>query len=370
MLRVLQVIGAMDRGGAETLIMNLYRVIDRERVQFDFLVHEERECDYDAEILALGGRIFRLPRFTGANYLAYKKAVRAFFDAHPDYSVVHGHIGSCAAIYLAEAKRHGAFTVVHSHAQNYTPGLAGLAFNMMQAPVKKTADFFIGCSMEAGLDRFGQGIVNGPRFAILNNGIDLTAYECDEAACAAAKETFGVAGVPVFGQVGRLSFEKNHEFTFQVFAQVKQQLPDAVLLCAGRGPLDEELKAKAEAMGLGESVRFLGAIGNVPELLKALDVFLFPSIKEGLPLSMVEAQAAGLPCVMSTGVPDLAIVTEGQVRHLNLDEGVDAWADAACDCYAQAQRGRTDSCEQVRAAGFDIRDSAQKLINLYQTHTW
>lgn len=144
MLRVLHVIGAMDRGGAETMIMNLYRAVDRTQVQFDFLVHETRECDYDQEIEQLGGRIFRLPRFTGANLVRYKSLCRAFFSEHPEIAIVHGHIGSSAAIYLSEAKRADKVAIAHSHAQNFLPRPAGWAFRAVSYPTRYIADYFIG----------------------------------------------------------------------------------------------------------------------------------------------------------------------------------------------------------------------------------
>ena len=141
MMRVLHVIGAMDRGGAETMIMNLYRAMDRTEVQFDFLVHEERECDYDAEILSLGGRIFRAPRFNGVNYYAYRRVFRELFETHPEWLIVHGHIGSSAALYLTEAKRAGRVAIAHSHAQNYMKGLTGLAFKVLSYPTRNIADW-------------------------------------------------------------------------------------------------------------------------------------------------------------------------------------------------------------------------------------
>ena len=173
MMRVLQVIGVMDRGGAETMIINLYRAMDRSDLQFDFLVHEQREGDYDAEIRRLGGRLYRLPRFTGINERAYRRQCRLLFAQHPEWAVVHGHIGSSAPIYLSEAKRAGCFAIAHSHAQNYQTGLAGLAFNMVSHPVRRVADYFMACSREAGLDRFGRNLVDSDRFSIVTNGIDL-----------------------------------------------------------------------------------------------------------------------------------------------------------------------------------------------------
>lgn len=365
MMRVLQVIGAMDRGGAETMLMNLYRALDPKEMQFDFLVHEQRICDYDGEIEARGGRIYRLPRFTGGNALRYRALCRRFFAEHPEHPVVHGHIGSSAAVYLAEAKRAGRYAIVHSHAQNYLGGLSGLAFAAASYPVRRIADYFMACSLEAGIDRFGRAVVEGGRFSLLNNGIDLSLYRCDEAACRAAKVRFDVAGRPVFGHVGRLSEEKNHRFLFEVFSLVRQQLPDAVLLLAGRGPLREELERLAEGMGLADAVCFLGVCEDVPDLLRALDVFVFPSEKEGLAMAAVEAQASGLPCLISTGVPELALVSH-RALHLALDDGAAAWADAAVRAYGDAVGApRGDCADEVRAHGFDIADSAAALSRLY-----
>lgn len=365
-MRVLQVIGVMDRGGAETMVMNLYRAMDRSKIQFDFLVHEQREGDYDAEIRQLGGRFFRVPRFTGINEHAYRKLCRELFAQHPEWGVVHGHIGSCAPIYLSEAKHAGRYAIAHSHAQNFQPGLAGVAFNLVAHPVRHVADYFMACSREAGLDRFGRRIVEGDRFSIVPNGIDLRRYVCDEQAHEQAKQAMGLAGVPVLGHVGRLAPEKNHAFLLQVFAQVLKQLPDAVLLLAGRGPLEDDLRAQAAQLGLGESVRFLGVCDNVPDVLRAMDVFLFPSTSEGLPLATVEAQASGLPCVISTGVPEMALMTS-KSEHLPLNEGVEVWVKHAVEHYQRAcSTARCDAVDEVRAHGFDIMETSGKLARFYE----
>lgn len=365
-MRVLQVIGVMDRGGAETMVMNLYRAMDRDRIQFDFLVHEQREGDYDAEIERMGGRFFRVPRFTGLNAGAYRRSVRALFAEHPEWRVVHGHIGSCAPVYLSEAKRAGAFTIAHSHAQNYVGGLAGLAFNVAAHPVRRVADYFMACSREAGLDRFGGAIVEGERFAIVPNGIDMTRYACDEAAHEQAKAELGLSGRPVVCHTGRLIPVKNHEFLLQMFSQVVCELPDAALLCAGRGELEESLKARAAELGLGDAVRFLGVVDDVPRLLRAADVFVFPSVNEGLALSAVEAQASGLPTIVSTGVPELAVVSDRTSR-MPLSAGAEAWAgECVRMLHAAAGSARSDACEQVRAHGFDIADTSARLAAFYE----
>ena len=366
MIRVLQVIGVMDRGGAETMVMNLYRAVDRTKIQFDFLVHEQREGDYDAEIRKLGGRFFRLPRYNVLNAGSYRKQVRTFFAEHPEYRVVHGHIGSCAPIYLSEAKRAGAYAIAHSHSQNYYGGPAGLAFKVMTRPVRGVADYFMACSREAGLDRFGTAIVEGDRFAIIPNGIDVERYRCDQASHEQAKVALGLAGHPVVCHTGRLIPVKNHAFMLDAFARVHERSPEAVLVCAGRGELESQLKERAAELGLSDAVRFLGVVSNVPEVLRAADAFVFPSVKEGLPLAVVEAQAAGLPATISTGVPDLALVSD-RARRIPLDEGVDAWASFVLDDLAAAVvRPRTDAADQVRAHGFDIVETAARLSGFYE----
>lgn len=366
-MRVLQVIGVMDRGGAETMVMNLYRAMDRERVQFDFLVHEQCEGDYDAEIVSLGGRIFRAPRYNGINGIAYRRCIRSLFASHPEWRVVHGHIGSCAPLYLSEAKRVGAFAIAHSHAQNYGNGISGVAFNIAAHPVRRIADYFMACSKEAGLDRFGSSIVEGNRFAIVPNGIDVASYACDERVHVEAKADYGLAGRPVVCHTGRLIPVKNHEFLLEVFARVVQSFPNAVLLLAGRGDLEEQIRARVNELGLKKAVFFLGVVDDVPRLLRAADVFVFPSINEGLALSVVEAQASGLPTIASTGVPELAVVSD-RVCRMPLSSGVEAWATECVDKLRfSLSSERSDACDQVREHGFDIADTSVRLAAFYET---
>lgn len=367
-MRVLQVIGVMDRGGAETMVMNLYRAMNRDEIQFDFLVHEEREGDYDEEIRSLGGRFFRLPRFNGTNGLAYRKRCRALFAEHPEWGIVHGHIGSSAPIYLGEAKRVGRYAIAHSHAQNYEGGLAGLAFRAVAHPVRYVADYFMACSREAGLDRFGRSIVGGDRFSILPNGIDAGRYACDQAEHEKAKTALGLSGRPVVCHVGRLIPVKNHEFLFRVFAQVLEKKPDAVLLLAGRGELEQSLKQLATELGLADAIRFLGVVEDVPSILRAADVFVFPSIREGLAVAVVEAQAAGLPTLVSGGVPDLALVSD-RVEKVPLEVGAGVWAETCLQKLDEVARGkRDDAVAQVRMCGFDIADTSAKLAAFYSEH--
>lgn len=365
MIRVLQVIGVMDRGGAETMIMNLYRAIDRTKIQFDFLVHEQREGDYDAEIRELGGRFFRLPRFAGLNEHSYRMECRTLFAAHPEWPIVHGHIGSCAPIYLSEAKRAGRYTIAHSHAQNYGTGLASFAFRAVSYPSRFIADYFIGCSREAGIDRFGKRIVEGDAFSVLPNGINASHYTCGQSEHDDAKAKMGFAGRPVVCHVGRLTPVKNHEFLFDVFERIKQKWPNAVLVLAGRGELEEPLKQSVVSRGIGASVRFLGVVDDVAEVLRASDLFVFPSVREGLGLAVVEAQASGLPTVMSTGVPESALMGT-RIQRIPLEKGAEEWGRVCVRYLNEALvNERHDGVELVRLHGFDIEQTSKWLEAFY-----
>lgn len=365
-MRVLHVIGAMDRGGAETFIMNVYRVIDRSKIQFDFLVHEYRCCDFDDEIAHLGGHIYRIPRFTGANIVRYRLKCRDFFAEHDDYAAVHGHIGSSAAIYLSEAKKAGLFTIAHSH-NTRSKGIQQRLFDFVSYPTRYIADSFLACSREAGVDRFGSRIVGEDKFRVVNNGILLDQYRFCEHRRNSFRRGLGIDDeVPVFCHIGRFAPQKNHRFLIEVFSEIVRSLPSSQLLLVGRGPLEDMVRATAASMGLSDRIKFLGVRDDIPDILMCSDVFLFPSKWEGLGIAAIEAQATGLPCILSSSLPTLSVINEN-VRCLSVEGNAEAWASAAIAMLNQNE-AREKQVEHVREAGFDISDTAGKLIGLYANH--
>lgn len=363
MIRVLHVIGAMDRGGAETIIMNLYRRMDRTKIQFDFMVHENRECDYDTEITGLGGKIYRVPRFNIANSFAYAHAFRSFFSSHTEHQIVHGHIGSSSAIYLSEAKRANRFTIAHSHNQNFPLSPTELAFRALTFPTRYIADYLMACSASAGTDRFGRQFLRTAHSSILRNGIDLDSYKLNPTVRAATRESLGLGTSPTIIHVGRLAPQKNHAFLLDIFTEVRRQVPDSQLLCIGRGPLEQDVRGQARSLGLDDAVNFLGVRDDVPELLSAADLFVLPSVREGLPLAAVEAQASGLPTILSTGVPEESVISSTAER-MDLSAGPTAWAQRCIDLMLHEQP-RHDHTVEVRQAGFDICEVAGWLTEFY-----
>ena len=362
-IRVLHVIGSMNRGGAETMIMNLYRKIDREKIQFDFAVHTDASADYDEEIVSMGGRILRCPRFTGTNILAYRRWWNGFFREYAsEYPIVHGHIGSSAAIYLKAAKKSGLFTIAHSHSSGTDHSAKALLYRVFSYPTRHIADWFFACSEAAGIDRYGQPVVNSSRFRILNNAVDTTIFRFDPDVRRQVREELGVDDSLIVGHVGRFDTVKNQGFAVRTFQMLLEKDPDARLLLVGEGATKPDLESLVSSLELTDRVIFTGLRTDVDRLLQAMDVFIFPSIYEGLPVTLVEAQCSGLPCVISDAIPPDCIVTEGLVVQKSLNDGPASWADQLLAC---AEIRRTDRSQEIISHGFDVNDTARKLEEFY-----
>ena len=357
MIRVLQVVTNMDRGGLEAMLMNYYRHMDREKVQFDFLVHRQERAAYDDEIEALGGKIYRLSRLVpwGKSYLA---ALNLFFADHPEYKVVHVHQDCLSSVILKAAEGHGVpVRIAHSHNANQDRNLKYPIKLWYRREIPRYATKLFACGKDAGDWMFG-----GAPYQILNNAIDAAAYACDLAKRMEMRRKLGLADELVVGHVGRFNPQKNHPFLLAIFAALLKKEPNAVLLLVGGGEDMPRIQAKARELGIADHVRFLGVRSDVADLMQAMDVFVFPSSYEGLPVTMVEAQAAGLPCLISDKVPPECILTEGLVDVMPLSAGAEAWADAIVE---KCNTHRTDRSAEIAAHGFDITTEAVKLQEFY-----
>ena len=353
--RVLQVVTHMNRGGLETMLMNYYRQMDRSRVQFDFLTHREGEKDYDAEIRALGGRIYHVPPVNpfGGSYL---RSLDAFFAEHPEYRVVHSHLDCMSAPVLRAAKKHGVpVRLAHSHNTNQAKDLKYPIKLWSKRKIAGEATGLFACGENAGRWMFG-----GADFRVLPNAIDAAAYRADETVRQAVRSELDLEDAVVLGHVGRFSEPKNHPFLIDFFAEAAKREPKARLLLIGGGEGRSAAEEKAQALGLADKVLFLGVRSDVQRLLQAVDVFVFPSLYEGLPVSLVEAQAAGLPCVISDRVPQESVLTDG-VERLPLGDAA-LWAEHVLQAAAAEKR---DTYEAICAAGFDIAQNARWLEEFY-----
>lgn len=353
-IRILHIVTYMGRGGLETMLMNYYRAIDRAKVQFDFLTHRDFRADYDDEIEALGGKIFRLPNLNPFSR-SYLGALDRFFREHPEYRIVHSHLDCMSAIPLKAAKKHGVpVRIAHSHSSRQDRGLKYPLKLLFKRSIPGQATQLFACGKEAGKWMFGTD-----DFRVLNNAIDAERYRFDPVVRQEVRRELGIpADAPVVGHVGRFMAPKNHGFLLRIFAE----LPDhARLLLVGDGELLAENERLAEELGVRDRVIFAGLRSDVDRMLQAMDVFVFPSLYEGLPLSVIEAQAAGLPCLISDKVPIECKKTD-LVTQIPLDASPAEWAEAVLSA-AEAPRG--DTLAQIRETGFDIRANAEWLQNYY-----
>lgn len=356
-IRVLQVVPAMNAGGMETFIMNVYRAIDRRKVQFDFLYHYDMPCFYDEEIASLGGRIYKLSVRQDNNLPRYLRGLRCFFAAHPEYRVLHGHYSGFGMFYNPAARRAGiTVRAGHSHNTSYEKGLVGFLDRCMSFFFVYGLTDRFACGQKAG-----QALYRGRPFVFLPNGVDAAAFAPDAAARERVRARLGLGPDDLlFGQIGRFTPQKNHAFLLELFAEIAHRSPRAALVLLGNGPLLEETRQRAAALGLGGRVHFAGVQRDTRAYYSAMDAFLLPSLFEGLPVVLVEAQAAGLPCFVSDTVDPSAAFCSG-VRFLPLGSAK-AWADAA---LAAPLARNPDALAQTRAAGYDIVKTAAVLEEFY-----
>ena len=358
MIRVLQMIASLDVGGSQTLMMNIYRNIDRENLQFDFIIDHPKETYFAEEIRSLGGRVYTLPAFHGTNVGEIRRDWNNFFYTHPDYTVLHSHVRSYASLYLPVAKEHGLKTIIHSHNSTNGSGMTAAVKAFLQKPLRYQADILMACSTEAGEWLYGERACQSDRFIFLPNGVDTRRFAPDAEKRRRTRQELGLGDAWVIGHVGRFYEQKNHRFLLEIFQQVHQRDPEAILLLVGVGPLQQEMAQRAVELGIAEKVLMTGNRDDVPELLAAMDVFALPSLFEGLPVTLIEAQAAGLPCVITDNITSDLDVTP-LLRRLPLGDAAQ-WADALLE-----RRPHLDTRQALVRAGFDIRASARMLSELY-----
>lgn len=356
-IRVLHVVTYMGRGGLETMLMNYYRHIDREKVQFDFLVHRDFEADYDQEIQALGGKIFQVSRLIPWSS-SYKKELKTFFRAHSEYRIVHVHQDCLSAVALQCAKECGVpVRIAHSHNSNQDKNIKYLIKKYYMKKIPSYATDFFACGKDAG-----DWMFRGHSYQILANAIDVENYRYSKKTVDEVRQELGLKDCYMIGHVGRFYLQKNHVFLIDIFAECVKQNPHVRLLLIGDGEERSKMEQKVNQKGLQEKVIFAGVRTDVNRLLQAMDVFVFPSLYEGLPVTMIEAQAAGLPCVMSENVPKECIVTSQLVETMSLKASAEDWANCIME---KAKLPHEDHSEEIKKAGYDIVTAAKDLETFY-----
>ena len=366
MIKVLVLDTVMDRGGAEAMIMNYMRNINREEISFDFLTNRDYHAAYEDEIESLGGKVYHMAPQLPGHFRQYKKEMKEFLKEHPEYKIIHSNLEERSYLPLKIAKKMGV-PVRISHAHNRPLGfnLKMMVRYYFRWKLKKVNTHMFACGYEAGDWLYGKN--NREKVIIMNNAIDAEEYSYDESKSLDMKQKLGVEGKTVIGHVGRFFAQKNHTFLIDIFKKIHDKDPNTVLLLVGGGELDDilmnRMKEKVRILGLENSVQFLGVREDVADILQAFDLFLLPSLFEGLPVTMIEAQAAGLPCVISDKVPIQCDIT-GNVKVVSLEDSTDKWAEKILDYISEYKR--FDCYQIVKKSGFDIKKNAIWLEAFYK----
>ena len=356
---VLHVVGRMDRGGTEALIMSLLRRLDRTKFQYDIVEQTEDICSHDQEIQALGSVIYRCPAISLLGLNTYRKWWRRFFAEHDEYRIVHGHSRGSAPIYLREARRAGRTTIVHCHNNSFGKGIKGIIRKIWQLPLRNLADINLACSHDSGIAQYGR---HNP-FTVINNGIESEKFAFNKYKRMEMRSELSLDGRFVVGNVARYVEQKNHTFLLKIFRELLSMEPEAVLLLIGSGPLEEKIRSQAEEMHMADSIIFSGEHSNIADYYQAMDVFVLPSLFEGLGIVNIEAQCAGLPCFVSDTVAPEAKVTN-LLRFLSLEEAPEKWAAEIIRGWKESGERRT-RVKEVQEKGFDINWTVGQLQKLY-----
>lgn len=357
-IRVLHITYKMHCAGIEAFIMNMYRNMDRSKVQFDFLVHYKEKQFYDDEIEALGGRIFRMSVREDNDFVKYFHDLKTFFHEHNEYLIVHAHMESFAMFYMPYVKRAGIpIRIAHSHNDKVDPSLRGTIKNIMNKPFKHYATEYMACSKESAAYLFGKR-----KCWVIPNAIDAEKYSFNHTIRDEVRKELSLENKFVVGHIGRFNIQKNHSFLIDVMKSLSAINPNAYLICAGEGELENTIEEKAQKLGIDNKVKFLGVRKDPERLYQAMDVFVFPSLYEGLGIVGIEAQAAGLRMICSDGIPQIARITNNVIA-LPLKETPDKWAEVINQSSVGYQRVNT--LKDIQKANFDVKSLAKKLEHHY-----
>ncbi|MCR5303934.1 MAG: glycosyltransferase [Lachnospiraceae bacterium] len=382
-VRVLNVLGGTDLGGAESRIMDLLRHMDRDSVVFDFLVHMDpveyrkavssgvspeslrKEQHFDREIRDLGGRIFAVPRPEPGDYSFYSKAVKRFFEEHKgEFSVLEGHMTSTAPVYMKIAAEYGIHPIVcHVRSAGTGKGFKGFLRKLLRRNAGKRADILFSCSEKAAKAVFGNR-----KSYFVPNAVETGKFVFDSKNRADVRSEYGLSGCRVIGHIGRFSYPKNHTFLLKVFADIAASQKDVRLLLVGDGELFPEVRKEAESLGIGDLVVFTGSRSDPERFYSAMDVLVFPSRYEGMPGTVIEAQANGLPCLISDTISGDTAVCE-TVKTLSLGADVSSWGKQALSMMDGEEGHRetvsAGNTEKLKEALYDVEALSERLKVFY-----
>lgn len=360
-IRVLQMIASFTRGGSQSVVMNLYRNIDKSKIQFDFIVDHPEYSGYEEEIKELGGRIFVMPSFKGTNIIEVKKAWNELFVNHPEYKILHTHSRSYASIYLPIAKKYGVKTIAHSHSTSNGTGIKAKIKDLLQLSIKKKADYYIACSLDAGKWLFGEKVVDSDKFFILNNAIDTNRFIFNNETRKEYRKKFNIKdNEKIYIQISNFIPIKNHKFSLECFHSLiqKQQNCKFYIIGTGNESNTKLIQSMIDEYKLQNKVFMLGMRNDVNNLLQMADYYLMPSLYEGISVAAIEAQTSGIICLLSDKISIKNKITDN-CEFLPLLKEI--WIERMNSTITE----RKNNYEEIVNAGYDINQTSKWLEEFY-----
>lgn len=345
------------------MIMEIYRKIDKNLIQFDFVIDNEKENFYVPEIENMGGKVYILKKYCFFNHFLFTKSWNDFFKKHSEYKIIHCHVRSVASIVLKIAKKFKIKTICHSHSTSNGKGFKSFVKQILQRKIPKYTDCFMACSKESARWLYGEKIFESKKCLIINNAIDLDKYLFNNNVRQNMRKKLKIDNETILiGQIGRIEQVKNHPFTIDIFKELlKQNDRKYKLIIIGDGFLKNKIYKMCDDYGILNNVIFTGIVDNVNEYLQAIDLFLMPSFYEGLPLCLVEAQAASLKCIISDNIND-GIIIKSLVKQISIHD-IDSWIENITNL--KNINKRINHYKEIKENGFDIDDNVKKIEKLY-----
>jgi len=362
-INIVHVLGTLDAGGAETMVMNIYRNIDKNKFRFSFIVHGNRNYFYERELNIDGVDIFRVRKFRIYNIFSYSYDFYKLFKREKKWDIVHGHARSTASIYLLIAKCFKIKTICHSHSNSSSWKINDIVKKVLQYPIRYIADYFFACSLSAGEWLFGKKIVTKKEFRIIYNSIDVKRFSYNTSTRNEMRTMHNLNNEYVIGNIARYIKPKNHDFMIDIAYHLSKNSFSFKMVFVGDGDLKEQLMAKIVKMNLEKYIIMIDSNEQVEKYYQMFDLFLFPSLWEGLGMVLVEAQTAGLQCIVSEVIQPEAIVTD-LVTKIELSKGAQYWAEVLMK--TPISKNRDKELTVVEKTNYNIRTSILALEKLYQ----
>lgn len=359
-IRILHFVPILQAAGIENYIMNIYRAIDKSKVQFDFVVHSKTKSVYDDEVEKLGGKIYRFTYKDDKKFFKYVHDLNVFFKKHPEYKIIHGNMQSMMPVYLMIGKLNNVpVLIAHSHNSSYEKSLKGTLLHLLSRFTRFTSNVNFACSKEAAKYLFGDR-----KYEFSPNAIDVDKFSFSYNSREIVRKELNIDdNTIVVGHIGRFDIQKNHSRVIDIFYEFQQKNDNSILLLIGVGKLKEEIEKKVKSMNLQSKVKFLGLRNDTYKLYSGMDIFLFPSLYEGLPVTGIEAQATGLPCVFSSVITKEVNLT-GLIHYVSLNETNSKWSKEMEDSKVELNK-RSQYSGKLHDSRFNIVNNAKYMENWY-----